>query len=599
MAFTKVLPSGISSTATVVFDSINTVGVITASQIIATTGTFTGNVSVAGTITYEDVTNVDSVGVITARDTINAQRSVTVGAGLSVVGVSTFTNGPVLIGSGTSTGTASQPLQVTGGAYVSGSVGIGTTNPLTIFDARGVITAGSTNSVYGSEILRGYYNSGALSVFGSEASSGSPVIGYAVKPSTSGVGSFFSSTSVNIARGAYVVGNSEHRWYTGGTQTVAENSPVTMSEVMRINGLYLGIGTISPQSNLHVQGTGQFAADSSSSATITAAIYADTPLQTVSAFFGKITSASGLTGNQYSTAIRFNGSNVNWGDIAYYPNQGGQGHFRFSLAGNSVNTTPDATVGVGNLYAANNIGIGTINPYGKTHIEINAAAGSGSGNACAIWLKNANQTANNSATIFAGNDSSAACAAINFVHANYSNNQGFITFDTRENALTYNSSAMKIDAYGRVTKPYQPFVAGGSGGGSISGNNNHVWGTSGNVWSNVGNHWNASTGRFTAPVDGVYYVSAGIRYSSISVTPSYIYIWFAASYQTASGQPILLWSPGTESGGTYRPRFLTSLMYMRANDYVEPRLYVTSGTIAIDGGSTAQSDCFLNIYLLG
>ena len=129
MAFTKVLPSGISSTATVVFDSINTVGVITASQIIATTGTFTGNVSVAGTITYEDVTNVDSVGVITARDTINAQRSVTVGAGLSVVGVSTFTNGPVLIGSGTSTGTASQPLQVTGGAYVSGSVGVGTTNP--------------------------------------------------------------------------------------------------------------------------------------------------------------------------------------------------------------------------------------------------------------------------------------------------------------------------------------------------------------------------------------------------------------------------------------------------------------------------------------
>jgi len=35
----------------------------------------------------------------------------------------------VLIGTATSTGTASQPLQVTGGAYVSGSVGIGTTDP--------------------------------------------------------------------------------------------------------------------------------------------------------------------------------------------------------------------------------------------------------------------------------------------------------------------------------------------------------------------------------------------------------------------------------------------------------------------------------------
>ena len=38
-------------------------------------------------------------------------------------------SGPVIIGSATSTGTASQPLQVTGGAYVSGNLGVGTTNP--------------------------------------------------------------------------------------------------------------------------------------------------------------------------------------------------------------------------------------------------------------------------------------------------------------------------------------------------------------------------------------------------------------------------------------------------------------------------------------
>ena len=37
--------------------------------------------------------------------------------------------GELLIGAATSTGTASQRLQVTGGAYVSGNVGIGTTNP--------------------------------------------------------------------------------------------------------------------------------------------------------------------------------------------------------------------------------------------------------------------------------------------------------------------------------------------------------------------------------------------------------------------------------------------------------------------------------------
>ena len=40
---------------------------INGTTINATTGTFSGNVSIAGTITYEDVTNVDSVGIVTGR----------------------------------------------------------------------------------------------------------------------------------------------------------------------------------------------------------------------------------------------------------------------------------------------------------------------------------------------------------------------------------------------------------------------------------------------------------------------------------------------------------------------------------------------------
>ena len=45
-------------------------GVSTMAAITATTGTFSGNVSVGGTLTYEDVTNIDSVGVVTAREGI-------------------------------------------------------------------------------------------------------------------------------------------------------------------------------------------------------------------------------------------------------------------------------------------------------------------------------------------------------------------------------------------------------------------------------------------------------------------------------------------------------------------------------------------------
>tara|TARA_B100001093_G_C26710284_1_gene963124 strand:+ start:536 stop:1210 length:675 start_codon:yes stop_codon:yes gene_type:complete len=40
---------------------------IVVGSVTGTTGTFSGSVSVGGTITYEDVANVDSVGVVTAR----------------------------------------------------------------------------------------------------------------------------------------------------------------------------------------------------------------------------------------------------------------------------------------------------------------------------------------------------------------------------------------------------------------------------------------------------------------------------------------------------------------------------------------------------
>ena len=41
-----------------------------AGVITATSGNFTGNVSIGGTLTYEDVTNIDSVGIVTAREGI-------------------------------------------------------------------------------------------------------------------------------------------------------------------------------------------------------------------------------------------------------------------------------------------------------------------------------------------------------------------------------------------------------------------------------------------------------------------------------------------------------------------------------------------------
>ena len=54
--------------------SINTSGILTATtfkgNIVGTAATFTGPVTIGGTLTYEDVTNVDAVGIVTAREGI-------------------------------------------------------------------------------------------------------------------------------------------------------------------------------------------------------------------------------------------------------------------------------------------------------------------------------------------------------------------------------------------------------------------------------------------------------------------------------------------------------------------------------------------------
>ena len=56
--------------APIFVNGIRVTGLTSISNMVANTGTFSGAVSIGGTLTYEDVTNVDSVGVVTARNGI-------------------------------------------------------------------------------------------------------------------------------------------------------------------------------------------------------------------------------------------------------------------------------------------------------------------------------------------------------------------------------------------------------------------------------------------------------------------------------------------------------------------------------------------------
>ena len=67
MAFTKITAAGIGSTETVTLDGLSVIN----------DGSFGGNLTVSGVLTYEDVTNVDSVGLITARNGIVVGSGIT------------------------------------------------------------------------------------------------------------------------------------------------------------------------------------------------------------------------------------------------------------------------------------------------------------------------------------------------------------------------------------------------------------------------------------------------------------------------------------------------------------------------------------------
>jgi len=130
-----------------------------ANNITGTNATFSGNVSIGGTLTYEDVTNIDSIGIITARSGIKV-----LGGGINVVGIATadgldaieikddgssvttgaisvidFTGGNTItynagtrtvtvpVGSGSGSGTGGKFVENATGIHTLGNVGIGTT----------------------------------------------------------------------------------------------------------------------------------------------------------------------------------------------------------------------------------------------------------------------------------------------------------------------------------------------------------------------------------------------------------------------------------------------------------------------------------------
>ena len=148
MAFTKITAAGIGSTETVTLDGLSVIN----------NGSFGGNLTVSGVLTYEDVTNVDSVGLITARNGVVVGSGITLSKdgdifATGIVTATTFSGAYTGDGSAL-TGVASTDNIITGTAATFNNnvniSGITTVGVLTAYggvNVIGVITATTFSGV--------------------------------------------------------------------------------------------------------------------------------------------------------------------------------------------------------------------------------------------------------------------------------------------------------------------------------------------------------------------------------------------------------------------------------------------------------------------
>ena len=530
MAFTKITHAGIGSTGTVLLENLEVTGV----------GTFGGSVSVGGTLTYEDVTNVDSVGLITARNGIVVGSGITLSkdgdifaTGITTVGKTVFLSGNnpniriddsdttnngeitldntqlrIEVDEDDSTSSSAIKFRVDG----SDQVTIDSSGDLTIKDK--IIHSGDTNTA----IRFPEADNFTVECAGNER--------FRVKP-TNDIAVFTGSNS-----GSLTIRNdtsNEVQLHTGGSDALIFGTGGENERLRISSGGQVRINTAgAPSADLHVGGTDAvlnalFQTSRSSGA------YHKYALGASGADLGYIGSAQQLSSSGVASGFVFRS----------------EAHIEFCAGGSTERARIDSSGRLLHGHATSrSVGTKTgqlqvINSGNNAAISIiqtnNAASAPF---LCFGKTRSANDTGSTivqngdslGQILFAGADGSDVDSTAALITAKVDGTPGSndmpgkLVFATTADGASTATPAMEISSVGIVTCRNVPsflisidsLTDTGNNAIIISENNGFTLSATSRNSHNFGNHFNEADGKFTAPVEGLYFFGYSIMRSSTS-----------------------------------------------------------------------------------
>lgn len=258
------LPMYSGNVASVTSDGTNYVVISEdGSALVATTGTFSGDVTMNGGTATVSITP----SVLTIAPTSTASiNNVVIGSTTRAAGsfTSLSANNQVsFTGNIASSGTGTGTLVVTGGIGVSGTINASTlsatnlTGTLTTASQPNITSVGTLTSLTtggltvnnkiiagdvasttsGQVMMEGRYGNGTTAVIGADYSSGGLFLGHGVRPSTTASNSFVSSSSIaGFQRSAYLLVGDTHKFFSAGASTTPEGSAISLSQNLVFNG---------------------------------------------------------------------------------------------------------------------------------------------------------------------------------------------------------------------------------------------------------------------------------------------------------------------------------------------------------------------------